>query len=71
MEDAIRGFSIDVVVTHVLGSENMPHTSGIARLRTVSRSMRNAVARTGCRVKEPSDGGRARLGDIACAEASV
>ena len=63
-QEAIPGISLDVVVTHVLRSEFLPHPRDLARLRAVSRSMRDAVAKTGRRIKKPDVKDLARLGDL-------
>ena len=51
-QEAIPGLLDDIVVTHVLRSENLDDPAELARLRVVSRGMRNAVAATGRRFVE-------------------
>ena len=49
---AIPGLPFDVVVTHVLREDNLPDPADIARIRVVSRGMRDAVDATGRRIAE-------------------
>ena len=44
--EAIPGVPFEVVVTHVLGSENLSDVADLARLRAVSPAMKVAVAAT-------------------------
>ena len=46
----IPGLPFEVVVTHVLREENLPDPADLARLRGVSRGMRDAVDATGRRI---------------------
>jgi len=50
--DAIPGLLDDIVVTHVLRSEYFDDPVDLARLRRVSRAMRDAVTATGLRFKK-------------------
>ena len=50
--DAFAALPAHVLITHVLSSGNLPDPSDLARLRAVSREMRDAVAATGRRVYE-------------------
>ena len=50
--EAIPGLLNDIVVTHVLTSENFDDPADLARLPAVSRAMRDTVAATGRRVLE-------------------
>ena len=51
-QDAIPGLLDDIVVTHVLRSENFDDPADLARLPAVSRAMRDAVAATGLEFEE-------------------
>ena len=48
--DAFAALPVHILITHVLSSGNLPYPSDLARLRAVSREMRDAVAATGRRV---------------------
>ena len=48
--DAFAALPVHVLITHVLSSGNLPDPSDLARLRAVSREMRDAVAATGRRL---------------------
>ena len=50
--EAIPGLLNDIVVTHILRSENFDDPADLARLPAVSRAMRDAVAATGLRFEE-------------------
>ena len=50
--DAFAALPAHVLITHVLSSGNLPDPSDLARLRMVSREMRDAVAATGREVYE-------------------
>jgi len=50
--EAIPGLLNDIVVTHVLRSENFDDPADLARLPAVSRAMRDAVAATGLQFEE-------------------
>ena len=50
--EAIPGLLNDIVVTHVLTSENFDDPADLARLPAVSRAMRDTVAATGLRFLE-------------------
>ena len=43
---------VEVVVTHILGSDNLPNPADLARLRAVNHAMRDAVEATGREIKE-------------------
>ena len=51
-QDVIPGLLDDIVVTHVLRSEYFDDPVDLARLRRVSRAMRDAVTATGLRFKK-------------------
>ena len=51
-QDVIPGLLDDIVVTHVLRSEYFDDPVDLARLRRVSRAMRDAVTATGLRCKK-------------------
>ena len=59
-EEAFPGIPQDVVVTHILTSVTDPIV--LARLRAVSRAMRDAVERTGILVEEMTTGVAVELG---------
>jgi hypothetical protein len=61
--EAIPGLLNDIVVTHVLRSDNFDDPADLARLPAVSRAMRDAVAATGLRFKELSE---KRAVDLGC-----
>ena len=50
--DAFAALPAHILITHVLSSRNLPDPSDLARLRAVSREMRDAVAATGRKVYE-------------------
>ena len=50
--EAIPGLLNDIVITHVLRSENFDDPADLARLPAVSRAMRDAVAATGLTFEE-------------------
>ena len=50
--DAFAALPAHIHITHVLSSRNLPDPSDLARLRAVSREMRDAVAATGRKVYE-------------------
>ncbi len=50
--DAFAALPVHILITHVLSSRNLPDPSDLARLRAVSREMRDAVAATGREVYE-------------------
>ncbi len=60
--EAIPGLLNDIVVTHVLRSENFDDPADLARLPAVSRAMRDAVAETGLRFEELTEICAANLG---------
>ena len=51
-QDAIPGLLDDIVVTHVLRSENFDDPADLAPLPAVSRAMRDAMAATGLEFEE-------------------
>ena len=61
--EAIPGLLNDIVVTHVLRSDNFDDPADLARLPAVSRALRDAVAATGLRFKELSE---KRAVDLGC-----
>ena len=60
--EAIPGLLNDIVVTHVLRSENFDDPADLARLPAVSRAMRDAVAATGLRFEELGEKRAVNLG---------
>ena len=60
--EAIPGLLDDIVVTHVLRSENFVDPADLARLKAVSRAMRDAVTATGLRFQELNENTAAYLG---------
>ena len=60
----LRGGIVHVLITHVLSSGNLPDPSDLARLRAVSREMRDAVAATGREVYELGAEKAIELGDL-------
>ena len=51
-QEAIPGLPQEVVITHILRSENLADPTDLARLRAVSRGMCEAVTATGREIKE-------------------
>jgi hypothetical protein len=62
--DAFAALPVHVLITHVLSSGNLPDPSDLARLRAVSREMRDAVAATGREVYELGAEKAIELGDL-------
>jgi len=62
--DAFAALPAHVLITHVLSSGNLPDPSDLARLRAVSREMRDAVAATGRKVYELGAEKAIELGDL-------
>ena len=62
--DAFAALPVHILITHVLSSGNLPDPSDLARLRAVSREMRDAVAVTGREVYELKAWKAIQLGDI-------
>jgi hypothetical protein len=60
--EAIPGLLNDIVVTHVLRSENFDDPADLARLPAVSRAMRDAVAATGLQFEELDEYDASMLG---------
>ena len=60
--EAIPGLLNDIVVTHVLTSENFDDPADLARLPAVSRAMRDTVAATGLRFKELAEDEAQKVG---------
>ena len=60
--EAIPGLLNDIVVTHVLRSENFDDPADLARLPAVSRAMRDVMAATGLRFKELGEANAIELG---------
>jgi hypothetical protein len=60
--EAIPGLLNDIVVAHVLRSENFDDPADLARLPAVSRAMRDAVAATGLRFEELGEDDAVELG---------
>ena len=50
--EAFPGLPLDLVLTHVLSPDRLPYAIDLARLRAVSRGMRDAVAAIGREIKE-------------------
>ena len=66
--EAIPGLLDDIVITHVLRSENFDDPADLARLPAVSRAMRDAVAATGLQFKELDEEGAVVLGCVSAVE---
>jgi hypothetical protein len=64
-QEAIPGLLDDIVVTHVLRSENFDDPAELARLRVVSPAMRDAVAATGLRFADMDMFDAAKFGCLA------
>jgi len=62
--DAFSALPVHILITHVLSSRNLPDPSDLARLRAVSREMRDAVAATGRLVYELGAEKAIQLGDV-------
>jgi hypothetical protein len=62
--DAFAALPAHILITHVLSSRNLPDPSDLARLRAVSREMRDAVAATGRAVYELDSWKAIKLGDL-------
>ena len=62
--DAFTALHVHILITHVLSSRNLPDPSDLARLRAVSREMRDAVAATGREVYELGAEKAIKLGDL-------
>ena len=62
--DAFVALPVHMFTTHVLTSGNLPDPSDLARLRAVSREMRDAVAATGREVYELGAEKAIELGDL-------
>ena len=62
--DAFAVLPVHVLITHVLSSRNLPDHSDLARLRAVSREMRDAVAAMGRRVYKLEAWKAIELGDL-------
>ena len=67
-QDAIPGLLDDIVVTHVLRSENFDDPADLARLPAVSRAMCDAVAATGLRFEELTEDRAAELGCLSAVQ---
>ena len=63
-QEAIPGLPHEVVVMHILRSENLGDPIDLARLRAVSRGMRDAVTATGRKIEQLSQREAARRGCI-------
>ena len=66
--EAIPGLLNDIVVTHVLRSENFDDPADLARLPAVSRAMRDAVAVTGLQFEELDETSAAELGCLSAVQ---
>ena len=62
--DAFAALPVHILITHVLSSGILPDPSDLARLRAVSREMRDAVAATGRLVYELEADEAIKLGDL-------
>ena len=62
--DAFVALPVHILTTHVLTSGNLPDPSDLARLRAVSREMRDAVAATGREVYDLGAEKAIQLGDL-------
>ena len=61
---AFAALPAHILITHILSSRNLPDPSDVARLRAVSREMRDAVAATGRAVYELDSWKAIKLGDL-------
>ena len=66
--EAIPGLLNDIVVTHVLRSENFDDPADLARLPAVSRAMRDAVAATGLEFAELGEDEAVTLGCLSAVQ---
>ena len=66
--EAIPGLLNDIVVTHVLRSENFDDPADLARLPAVSRVMRDAVAATGLQFEELDEFDAAEVGCLSAVQ---
>ena len=66
--EAIPGLLNDIVVTHVLRSENFDDPADLARLPAASRAMRDAVAATGLRFEELDEDEAVPLGSLSAVQ---
>ena len=66
--EAILGLLNDIVITHVLRSENFNDPADVARLRAVSHAMNDAVTATGCQLNELSAHDAVRRGCLSAVE---
>jgi hypothetical protein len=66
--EAIPGLLNDIVVTHVLRSENFDDPADLARLPAVSPAMRDAVAATGLRFEELDEDEAVPLGSLSAVQ---
>ena len=66
--DAIPGLLNDIVVTHVVRSENFDDPADLARLPAVSREMRDAVAATGLEFAELGEDEAVTLGCLSAVQ---
>ena len=64
--DAIPGILNDIVVTHILRSQYFDDPADLARLRVVSRAMRDAVTATGLQSEEIN---ACHVADLGCLSA--
>ena len=62
--DAFAALPVHILITHVLTSGNLPDPSDLARLRAVSREMRDVVAATGRAVYELGAEKAIQFGDL-------
>jgi hypothetical protein len=60
--EAIPGLLNDIVVTHILRSENFDDPADLARLPAVSRAMRDTMAGAGLEFEELDEDDAAELG---------
>ena len=67
-QEAIPGLPDHLVVTHILRTEYFDDPADLARLPSVSRAMRNAVAGTGLRFKELIGESAANIGCVSAVE---
>ena len=67
-QDAIPGLLDDIVVTHVLRSENFDDPTDLARLPVVSCAMRDTMAATGLRFEELDEKSAVELGCLSAVQ---
>ena len=67
-QDAIPGLLDDIVVTHILSTDNFNDPADLARLPVVSHAMRDAVAATGLAFDELDENEAVDLGCLSAVQ---